>query len=62
MNETEYIKCREKQAEELTALFYQSMAEHEIVKNRIVFSAFEGDGGFCCNPRYIAEELINRGG
>ena len=28
-------------------------------KNKIVFSAFEG-GGYCCNPKYIAEELINR--
>lgn len=62
MNETEYINCRRKQAEELTALFYKSITKHEIVKNRIVFSSFEGDGGFCCNPRYIAEELINRGG
>lgn len=30
-----------------------------IKKNKIVFSAFEG-GGYCCNPKYIAEELINR--
>ena len=36
MNETEYIKCREKQAEELTALFYQSMAEHEIDRKSTV--------------------------
>lgn len=61
MNETEYINYRKKRAEELTALFHKSISEHEIVKNRIVFSSFEGDGGFCCNPRYIAEELINRG-
>lgn len=62
MNETEYINCRRKQAEELTALFNKSIAGHRIVENRIVFSCFEGDGGFCCNPRYIAEELIKRGG
>ena len=31
-----------------------------VKKNKIVFSAFEG-GGYCCNPKYIAEELINRG-
>lgn len=62
MNETEYINYRRKQAEELTELFYKSITKHEIVRNRIVFSSFEGDGGFCCNPRYIAEELINRGG
>lgn len=28
-----------------------------INKKKVVFSSFEGDGGFCCNPRYIAEEL-----
>lgn len=28
-----------------------------INNKKIVFSAYEGDGGFCCNPRYIAEEL-----
>ena len=28
-----------------------------INRKKIVFSTFEGDGGFCCNPRYIAEEL-----
>lgn len=31
-----------------------------IQRNKIVFSAFEGDGGFCCNPRYIAEKLHKR--
>ena len=30
-----------------------------IKKNKIVFSAFEG-GGYGCNPKYIAEELIRR--
>ncbi len=30
-----------------------------IKKNKIVYSAFEG-GGYCCNPKYIAEELIKR--
>ena len=30
-----------------------------VKKNKIVFSAFEG-GGYCCNPKYIAEELIDR--
>lgn len=31
-----------------------------IKKGKIVFTAFEGDGGFCCNPKYIAEELLRR--
>ena len=30
-----------------------------IKKNKIVFSAFEG-GGYGCNPKYIAEEIIYR--
>ena len=30
-----------------------------IRSNKIVFSAFEG-AGYCCNPKYIAEELIKR--
>lgn len=30
-----------------------------IKRKKIVFSAFEG-GGYCCNPKYIAEELIRR--
>ena len=54
MNETEYIKCREKQAEELTALFYQSMAEHEIVKNRIVFSAFDSGNAAAGGYAYLS--------
>ncbi len=31
------------------------------VQKKIVFTTFEGDGGFCCNPRYIAEEMLRRG-
>ncbi|MBR5337931.1 MAG: CDP-glycerol glycerophosphotransferase family protein [Lachnospiraceae bacterium] len=31
-----------------------------VKRNKIVFAAFEGDGGFGCNPRYIAEELHRR--
>lgn len=30
-----------------------------IQKKKIVFSAFEG-GGYCCNPKYIAEELLRK--
>ena len=32
-----------------------------LCKKKIVFTTFEGSGGFCCNPRYIAEEMIKRG-
>lgn len=40
---------------------YQLMRIFPIRENKIVFNTFEGDGGFCCNPRYIAEELLRRG-
>ncbi len=31
-----------------------------INQKKIVVSTFEGDGGYCCNPRYIVEELLKR--
>lgn len=31
-----------------------------IQRNKIVFWTFEGSRGYCCNPKYIAEELIKR--
>ncbi len=31
-----------------------------IEKNKIVFWTFEGTRGFCCNPQYIAEEILKR--
>lgn len=62
MTETEYINEREKQARELSERYRKTIAEHDIVNNRIVFAAFEGDGGYGCNPKYIAEELRERGG
>ncbi|WP_310579830.1 CDP-glycerol glycerophosphotransferase family protein [Lacrimispora sp.] len=30
-------------------------------KKKVVFTAFEGDGGYCCNPRYVAEALLKKG-
>lgn len=57
LNEQEYIAQRKKQAEKLSELFRKAWRDYPIKKGKIVFSAFEGDGGFCCNPRYIAEEL-----
>ena len=33
-----------------------------IKKNKIVFCCIEGTTGYTCNPKYIAEELIRRGG
>jgi len=51
-----YIKKRKRQARMLSARFLL-MRVFPVKKNKIVFSSYEGDGGFCCNPRYIAEEL-----
>lgn len=59
IEEEAYIAGRRKQADELSERF-RSMQKYPIEKRKIVFSAFEGDGGFCCNPRYIAAELIKR--
>jgi len=58
-SEEEYIAQRRKQATELSDSFYQ-MQVNSIQKNKIVVSTFEGDGGFCCNPKYIVEELLHR--
>lgn len=55
----EYISLRKKQADKLSKRF-KRMRIFPIRKKKIVFSSFEGDGGFCCNPRYIAEELHRR--
>ncbi len=43
----------------MSALFF-SMQKYPIETRKIVFSTFEGDGGYCCNPRYIANEMIKR--
>ncbi len=54
-----YIRMRKKKAGYLGLLF-RVMHILPIRNKKIVFSAFEGDGGFGCNPRYIAEELHRR--
>lgn len=41
-----------------TKLFYYLFWIFPIKKNKVVLTAFEGAGGYCCNPRYIAEELL----
>lgn len=53
------IKKRKRKAK-ATYFAYKLMQIFPINKKKIVFTAFEGDGGFCCNPRYIAEELLHR--
>ena len=56
----DYIAKRKRKAQRLSFLF-RVMRVFPIRKNKIVFAAFEGDGGFGCNPKYIAEELHKRG-
>lgn len=51
-----YIMMRKKKAKMLSMIF-RIFRLFPVNKKKIVFSAYEGDGGFCCNPRYIAEEL-----
>ena len=58
-SEKAYIKERKRKARHLS-LWFRKMQVFPI-QNKIVFSTFEGDGGFCCNPRYIAEEILRRG-
>lgn len=60
MNQEErYIRKRKRKARRLSTLFLL-MRVFPIRKKKITFAAFEGDGGFGCNPRYIAEELHKR--
>lgn len=59
MSDDKYIIMRKRKARKLSALFY-IMRLFPVNKKKIVFSAFEGDGGFGCNPKYIAEEIHKR--
>ncbi len=56
--EEKYLKKRKRKAY-LTSFIYHLFWIFPISKKKVVFTAFEGDGGYCCNPRYIAEELLN---
>lgn len=58
-SEDKYILKRRISAAFLSFLF-DCMSIFPINKNKIVVSTFEGDGGYCCNPRYIVEELLKR--
>lgn len=54
-----YINKRKREAYR-TNLFYHLLRVFPINNKKIVFTAFEGDGGYCCNPRYIVEELLKK--
>ncbi len=58
-SESRYILKRKFKAKRLSLLFLL-MRVFPVRCKKIVFAAFEGDGGFGCNPRYIAEELHRR--
>lgn len=58
ISETLYILYRRAKAG-LCWIIYFFCSIFPIRQNKIVFSAFEG-GGYGCNPKYIAEELIRR--
>lgn len=54
-----YILKRRIKALFYSLLFYGCRI-FPIEKNKIVFWTFEGTQGFCCSPKYIAEELLKR--
>lgn len=58
-SEESTIKQRRRVAR-LTNCIYHMLRIFPIKNNKIVFTTFEGDGGYCCNPRYIAEEILKR--
>lgn len=54
-----YIRKRVKKAKIERILFYLCRI-FPIQRNKIVFCCIEGTTGYSCNPKYIANELINR--
>ena len=59
MTEGQYINKRKRKAF-FTSLAYWLLWVLPVKKKKIVFTAFEGAGGYCCNPRYVAEELLKK--
>lgn len=58
-SERKYILKRKLKAFCYSVLFYICRI-FPIKQNKIVFWTFEGTAGFCCNPKYIAEEILKR--
>ena len=58
-NEKRYIKMRIKKAGVQSVLFYINRI-FPIKKRKIVFTCIEGTTGYSCNPKYIAEKLIEQ--
>ena len=59
MTEEQYINKRKRKSF-FTSLAYWLLWALPVKKKKIVFTTFEGDGGYCCNPRYVAEELLKK--
>lgn len=59
MTEEKYINRRKRKAF-LTSFAYYLLWIFPVCKKKIVFTTFEGDGGYCCNPRYVAEALLRK--
>lgn len=58
-DEENYIKRRKRKAF-LTSSAYYILWIFPVCRKKVVFTAFEGAGGYCCNPRYIAETLLEK--
>lgn len=58
--EQRYISRRKCKAF-LYSLVYYACRIFSVKRNKIVMWTFEGNGGYGCSPRYIAEELRRRG-
>ena len=59
MTEEKYLIKRKRKAF-LTSFTYHLLWILPVCKKKVVFTAFEGDGGYCCNPRYVAEALLKK--
>ena len=59
LSEKLYILKRKGKAFLYSLIFYLCRI-FPIEKNKIVFWSFEGTRGFCCNPKYMAEEILKR--
>lgn len=57
--EQTYIHKRKRKAF-IESLLYYFFRVFPVRRNKITVCAFEGKSGFCCNPRYIVEELNRR--
>lgn len=60
-NNTEdiYIKKRKRKAF-IEKIVYYLCFIFPIKKNKVVMWTFEGDGGYACSPKYVAEEILKR--